>query len=72
MLCSKSSRFYCLWIGILYFTMRNPNTATARFESRKIKAKLCQNILILTRELYIIAVRTSWHVNPKFELDDEH
>lgn len=51
--------------------MRNPNKVTARFDSRKIKANLCQNILILTRELYIVAVRTPWHVNPKFKLDDE-
>lgn len=51
--------------------MRNPNTATARFDFRKIKANLCQNILFLTRELYKIAVRTPRHVNPKFELDDE-
>lgn len=69
--CSKNSRFYYLWIRILYFTMSNPNTTTARFGFRKIKANLCQNILILTRELYIIAVRNPWHVNPKFELDDE-
>lgn len=71
MLCSKNSRFYYLWIRILYFTMSNPNTATARFDFRKIKANLCQNILTLTRELYIIAVCTPWYVNPTFDLDDE-